>query len=97
MHTFSGRSKKLCVLTLEVVPPYLYCIVQICELRSEINRHGTRCSGQVAATRDNGVCIPGIAFNARIGGVRMLDGQVTDVVEAKSLSLNPVCTMTQRM
>ena len=56
----------------------------------EINRHGTRCSGQVAAKRDNGVCVPGIAFNANIGGVRMLDGSVTDQVEASSLSLNPV-------
>ena len=56
----------------------------------EINRHGTRCSGQVAAKKDNGVCVPGIAFNARIGGVRMLDGSVTDQVEASSLSLNPV-------
>ena len=59
------------------------------DYQKEINRHGTRCSGQVAATRDNGICVPGIAYNAKIGGVRMLDGSVTDVVEAKSLSLNP--------
>ena len=58
----------------------------------EINRHGTRCAGQVAATRDNGACIPGIAFNANIGGVRMLDGSVTDLVEAESLGLNQVKT-----
>uniref|UniRef100_A0A915DJ02 P/Homo B domain-containing protein n=1 Tax=Ditylenchus dipsaci TaxID=166011 RepID=A0A915DJ02_9BILA len=30
----------------------------------------------------------GIAFNARIGGIRMLDGDVTDAVEATSLSHN---------
>lgn len=58
----------------------------------EINRHGTRCAGQVAATRDNGACVPGIAFNANIGGVRMLDGSVTDLVEAESLGLNQVKT-----
>ena len=31
----------------------------------------------------------GIAFNAKIGGVRMLDGQVSDAVEARGLSFNP--------
>lgn len=31
----------------------------------------------------------GVAFNANIGGVRMLDGHVTDKIEAASLSLNP--------
>uniref|UniRef100_A0A6J0TBE0 Proprotein convertase subtilisin/kexin type 5 isoform X2 n=1 Tax=Pogona vitticeps TaxID=103695 RepID=A0A6J0TBE0_9SAUR len=53
------------------------------------NKHGTRCAGEVAATANNSHCVVGIAFNARIGGVRMLDGDVTDMVEAKSLSLNP--------
>ncbi|XP_046890418.1 furin (paired basic amino acid cleaving enzyme) b isoform X2 [Hypomesus transpacificus] len=52
------------------------------------NRHGTRCAGEVAASANNGVCGVGVAYNARIGGVRMLDGEVTDVVEAHSLSMN---------
>ena len=75
---------------------------------SDSNRHGTRCAGQVAATPNNTLCIVGIAFNAQIGGIRMLDGQVmsiiisivsiisimlhdqvSDAVEAKSLSFNP--------
>ncbi|XP_026559605.1 proprotein convertase subtilisin/kexin type 5 isoform X1 [Pseudonaja textilis] len=56
---------------------------------SNENKHGTRCAGEVAATANNSHCIVGIAYNARIGGVRMLDGDVTDMVEAKSLSLNP--------
>jgi hypothetical protein len=30
----------------------------------------------------------GVAFNAGIGGIRMLDGDVTDSVEAHSLSFN---------
>lgn len=56
---------------------------------SDSNRHGTRCAGQVAATNNNSLCAVGIAFNAQIGGIRMLDGQVSDAVEAKSLSFNP--------
>ncbi|XP_053158611.1 proprotein convertase subtilisin/kexin type 4 isoform X6 [Hemicordylus capensis] len=53
------------------------------------NRHGTRCAGEVAAMANNGVCGAGIAYRAKIGGVRMLDGAVTDIVEARSLSLRP--------
>jgi len=53
------------------------------------NKHGTRCAGEVAAVANNGVCGVGIAYNASIGGVRMLDGVVNDAVEARALSLNP--------
>ncbi|XP_063003351.1 proprotein convertase subtilisin/kexin type 4 [Elgaria multicarinata webbii] len=53
------------------------------------NRHGTRCAGEVAAAANNDVCVAGVAYRAKIGGVRMLDGTVTDVVEAQSLSLRP--------
>ncbi|XP_033615631.1 proprotein convertase subtilisin/kexin type 4 isoform X2 [Fukomys damarensis] len=56
---------------------------------SNKNRHGTRCAGEVAAMANNGFCGAGVAFNARIGGVRMLDGTITDVIEAQSLSLQP--------
>nr|XP_019599481.1 PREDICTED: proprotein convertase subtilisin/kexin type 4 isoform X1 [Rhinolophus sinicus] len=56
---------------------------------SEENRHGTRCAGEVAAIANNGFCGIGVAYNARIGGVRMLDGTITDVIEAQSLSLQP--------
>merc|ERR1712038_2016725 len=52
------------------------------------NRHGTRCAGQVAAASNNSNCIVGIAYNAKIGGIRMLDGPINDAVEAKSLSFN---------
>uniref|UniRef100_A0A915LFU1 SPC3 n=1 Tax=Meloidogyne javanica TaxID=6303 RepID=A0A915LFU1_MELJA len=52
------------------------------------NRHGTRCAGEVAAVFNNSLCVVGIAFNAKIGGIRMLDGDVTDAVEATSLSHN---------
>lgn len=53
------------------------------------NRHGTRCAGEVAANANNSVCAVGIAFNAKVGGIRMLDGDVTDAVEARSLSFSP--------
>ncbi|XP_055968765.1 proprotein convertase subtilisin/kexin type 4 [Sorex fumeus] len=56
---------------------------------SDENRHGTRCAGEVAAVANNRFCGAGVAYNARIGGVRMLDGTITDVIEAQSLSLQP--------
>ena len=43
---------------------------------------------KVAAAKNN-VCSVGIAWNANIGAVRMLDGDVSDSVEATSLSLAP--------
>lgn len=52
---------------------------------TNINRHGTRCAGEVAASPGN-VCGVGVAFRAGIGGVRMLDGDVTDATEAHSLT-----------
>ncbi|XP_075758817.1 proprotein convertase subtilisin/kexin type 4 isoform X2 [Pelodiscus sinensis] len=53
------------------------------------NRHGTRCAGEVAAAANNRLCGVGVAYNAKIGGVRMLDGPITDIVEAQSLSFHP--------
>lgn len=53
------------------------------------NKHGTRCAGEVAGVAYNQVCGVGIAYNASIGGVRMLDGVVNDAVEARALGLNP--------
>ncbi|CAI4227597.1 unnamed protein product [Auanema sp. JU1783] len=55
---------------------------------SDENRHGTRCAGEVAAIFNNSLCIVGIAYNAHIGGIRMLDGDVSDAVEAASLGHN---------
>lgn len=52
------------------------------------NRHGTRCAGEVAAVANNGICSVGVAHEASIGGIRMLDGDVTDSVEANALSYN---------
>lgn len=53
------------------------------------NKHGTRCAGEIAAEAGNEFCGVGVAYNASIGGVRMLDGTVTDDVEAQALGLYP--------
>uniref|UniRef100_A0A3Q3AJ20 Proprotein convertase subtilisin/kexin type 5a n=1 Tax=Kryptolebias marmoratus TaxID=37003 RepID=A0A3Q3AJ20_KRYMA len=53
------------------------------------NFHGTQCAGMVAAAANNSQCTVGVSFNARIGGIRMLDGDVTDIVEAQSLNFRP--------
>ncbi|KAK2187945.1 hypothetical protein NP493_149g03028 [Ridgeia piscesae] len=49
------------------------------------NAHGTRCAGEVAAIANNSNCCVGVAYEAKIGGVRMLDGKVTDMLEAQAL------------
>ncbi|XP_072525112.1 PC3-like endoprotease variant B [Salminus brasiliensis] len=57
-------------------------------LRDEENGHGTKCAGEVAMEANNSYCGVGIAFNARIGGIRLLDGSVTDSMEASALTYN---------
>ncbi|CAL1534152.1 unnamed protein product [Lymnaea stagnalis] len=52
------------------------------------NSHGTRCAGEVAASANNGVCGVGVAYEASIGGVRILDGIITDALEAEALTFN---------
>jgi len=52
------------------------------------NKHGTRCGGEVAMVANNNDCGTGIAFDAKIGGVRMLDGHVTDRLEGDALCYN---------
>ncbi|KAM7368833.1 hypothetical protein PAMP_013140 [Pampus punctatissimus] len=57
--------------------------------KNAANNHGTQCAGIVAAAANNSRCTIGVSFHARIGGIRMLDGDVTDIVEAQSLSFRP--------
>lgn len=52
------------------------------------NAHGTKCSGTIAAKNNNSLCGVGIAFNSKIGGIRMLDGRATDALEANALSFS---------
>uniref|UniRef100_A0A0B7ABT3 P/Homo B domain-containing protein n=2 Tax=Arion vulgaris TaxID=1028688 RepID=A0A0B7ABT3_9EUPU len=52
------------------------------------NKHGTRCAGEIAMKANNKFCGVGIAFNARIGGIKILDGTVTDSLEGQALVFN---------
>lgn len=54
----------------------------------DLNNHGTRCAGEVAMAANNRNCGVGVAYEARIGGIRMLDGDVVDAVESTSLAFN---------
>ncbi|KAJ1799020.1 pheromone processing endoprotease, partial [Coemansia sp. RSA 2598] len=47
--------------------------------------HGTRCAGQIAAARNN-VCGVGVAYGARVAGIRMLSREVTDQDEISALN-----------
>ncbi|XP_037896470.1 neuroendocrine convertase 2 [Glossina fuscipes] len=54
------------------------------------NSHGTRCAGEVAAARDNGICGVGVAYDSKIAGIRMLDQPyMTDLIEANSMGHKP--------
>ncbi|GFN77916.1 neuroendocrine convertase 2-like [Plakobranchus ocellatus] len=50
--------------------------------------HGTRCAGEIAAAANNDICGVGVAYESRIGGVRVLDGPVSDSLEAEAISFN---------
>ena len=43
----------------------------------------------MAASPNNSLCAVGIAYNAQIGGIRMLNEKGNDAVEARSLSFQP--------
>lgn len=49
------------------------------------DRHGTRCAGEIAAVR-NGVCGVGVAYDAKIGGIRILSKIITDEDEAVAMN-----------
>ena len=53
------------------------------------NTHGTKCAGLVAAIADNNLCGVGVAYRGQVSGIRMLDGTITDLLEAKSLTYKP--------
>lgn len=54
------------------------------------NSHGTRCAGEVAGRRDNGICGVGVAYDSQVAGIRMLDQPyMTDLIEANSMGHEP--------
>ncbi|GAB6025242.1 hypothetical protein CHUAL_010662 [Chamberlinius hualienensis] len=50
------------------------------------NSHGTSCAAIIASVANNSICGVGIAHNAYIGGIRVMDGKVTDLQEAIALT-----------
>ncbi|XP_073458466.1 proprotein convertase subtilisin/kexin type 7 [Aquarana catesbeiana] len=46
------------------------------------NHHGTRCAGEIAAVPNNNFCAVGVAYGSRVAGIRVLDGPLTDSMEA---------------
>lgn len=55
---------------------------------SDDNAHGTRCAGEIAMQAGNRKCGVGIAYNAKVGGIRLLDGNVIDIKEAQAFLHN---------
>ncbi|KAL7418561.1 pheromone processing endoprotease [Cryptotrichosporon argae] len=49
------------------------------------DQHGTRCAGEIAAV-PNDVCGVGVAYNAKIAGVRILSAPISDADEAAALN-----------
>ncbi|CAG8549100.1 10230_t:CDS:2, partial [Paraglomus brasilianum] len=47
--------------------------------------HGTRCAGEIAAVK-NDVCGVGVAFDAKVSGLRILSKEISDVDEATALN-----------
>lgn len=47
--------------------------------------HGTRCAGEIAALK-NDVCGMGVAYNAKVSGVRILSSDITEGDEAAALN-----------
>ncbi|KAK3854786.1 hypothetical protein Pcinc_038753 [Petrolisthes cinctipes] len=50
------------------------------------NAHGTRCAGEVVMQPNNYKCGVGVAHGAKVGGVKILDGPVSDMTEGRGLS-----------
>jgi len=48
--------------------------------------HGTRCAGEIAAGPADGACGVGVAPAARVAGLKILGGTVTDAIEAEALT-----------
>ncbi|GJJ71015.1 kexin [Entomortierella parvispora] len=49
------------------------------------DNHGTRCAGEIASARNN-LCGVGVAWDAKVAGIRILSEPITDVQEAEALN-----------
>lgn len=52
--------------------------------RSEIDRHGTRCAGEIAAAR-NDFCGIGVAYEGKVSGIRLLSAPASNEDEALAM------------
>jgi kexin len=57
------------------------------EPRPRLNddKHGTRCAGEIAAVKNN-VCGVGVAYNSKVGGLRILSKSISDEDEAVAIN-----------
>ncbi|KAL5965204.1 Furin-like protease kpc-1 [Taenia solium] len=53
----------------------------------KIDNHGTEVAGLFAAVANNSMCAFGVAYNATLGGVRLLGDRVTDFMVGEALTL----------
>ena len=53
--------------------------------RLDDDKHGTRCAGEIAAVKNN-VCGVGVAWNAKVAGIRILSKQISDADEAAAMN-----------
>ena len=49
------------------------------------DRHGTNCAGIVGMVKSNSNCGVGVAYNAKIGGIKVRLNQISDLTEASAL------------
>jgi kexin len=49
------------------------------------DKHGTRCSGEIAAVRNN-ICGVGMAYDSQVAGIRILSKPITDEDEAVAIN-----------
>lgn len=67
----------------------LFHALQFIHRPPETNGHGTRCAGEIAMEANNRKCGVGVAFEASVGGIKLLDGLVNDRVEGEALGYKP--------
>lgn len=53
--------------------------------RLEDDTHGTRCAGEIAAVK-NDLCGIGVAYDAKVAGIRILSGDITEADEAAAIN-----------
>ncbi|WAR04967.1 PCSK7-like protein, partial [Mya arenaria] len=59
--------------------------VTVAVVDDESNHHGTRCAGEISAVPNN-FCGVGVSYGAQFSGIRLLDGPLTDSLEAQAFT-----------